>query len=278
MPPFPSAKGREEAIDEGAQFGRWVCSWTRPLWHSTWNVAHVTLQPPSHKVPGTQCSPTFILPASPACLPASLLLLPTFWKQNPSPAPTLCPSSTGLWQEALGGSSHLRFSHACPFISLPEQSIWELLRGKTGLHLLFPPSAGMRKAVVHVANQGCSYFMARSPTRLCLPRSQPTLTSSRTSVLTSRFPLYLIFSPYSPGTQHLGEGPNILTLQILSPSTLKAFPFTYQNYSAAWRWNTERFFIHINIRVRSVLETWFCHLLVIWFAAKFNFLSEKWVW
>ena len=146
-PPFPSAKGREEAIDEGAHLGRWVCSWTCPLWHSTWNVAHVTLQPPltSFQVRSAlllffylHLQPVSQLPCF-SCQLSGNKILP--------PPPTLCPSSTGLWQEALGGSSNLGFSHACPFIPLPEQSIRDLW-GRTGLHLLLPPSAGMRKQLI----------------------------------------------------------------------------------------------------------------------------------
>lgn len=278
MPPFPSAKGREEAIDEGAHFGRWVCSWTRPLWPSTWNVAHVTLQPPLSQGSRYAVLSRFSFTCISSLSPIFLASLANFLETESFPRPN--PLSIIYWP-LTGGSGRLFPPRLLPCLPFHLLAWTKHLRPSTREDRTSPtpsPLSRNEEAADHVANQGCSYFTARSPTRLCLPHSQPTLTSSRTSVLSSHFPLYLIFSPHSPGTQHLGEGPNILTLQILSPSTLKAFSFTYPNYSAARRWNTERFFIHINISVRSVLETWFCHLLVIWFAAKFNFLSEKWVW
>lgn len=119
-----------------------------------------------------------------------------------------------------GMSFHLQLLLPCPLLSPPC-----LNKASTTFCMTSPiprpPPLSRNEEAVDLANQGYSYFMVLSSTRLwnpyfLLPFSTTLFHFFQDFSTKFTFSWYVVFSSHSWGTQHPWEGANILTSGVLS--------------------------------------------------------------
>lgn len=258
-PSFPRNRGTEEAVDEWYTPRQVSLPLDLPslTFHLEWGTCNPST--PSPRVPGRRCSPAFPW----TCIPSSQL--PCQFFENEFlllPQPSVHPS-INLWHDALD--------------ALP-----------TSAASATPASCASLSETFHMEDRtsppapppGLPLLYALLPTQPWSPHFPLTTLHSPLSLLPGlqrqgHIALCTSASPFTLGelSTH-GRGLAVWPYRPQAPQPL-GFPLHPPKSFGSTETKHRTDFISINFNIRSVFETWLCHLLAIWFGAEFNFFVWK---